>query len=225
MVSPNLNQPGSVVTPSLTQAPVEAAPLLTLPPEAAQCERCDKTLSSSKNLQMQKASGFQFLLPFFCLILTSFVPLVQLSHVPGTGLDPSYLFPPLLGSAPVPTSAALPLVSQPAPATCAFSYLSARKTDYSSLSLANRNKSVQSQQHNGQVMAKATAVIFWWMTQICQVQQHQQHQGSSAQDCLVGPSLQHPPAGGAQPAPAPARWDQEMASSSRSLGEGLPPGS
>ena len=157
--------------------------------------------------------------------MTFLNPMVQASHVPWTGLNPSYLFPPLLSSAPVLTSAAAPLVSQPASATCTLSYLSARKKDCSSLSLENRNKSVQSQQHHGQVMGKATAVIFWWMTHFCQVQQHQQGHGSSAQDCLVGPSLQHPPAGGAQPAPAPARWDQEMASSSRSLGEGLPPGS
>ena len=75
-----MDQPGTVVIPSLALAP----------PEAAQCERCDKTLSSRKNIQMQKASVFQFSLPFFCLILTFFVSLVQPSHVPGTGLDSSF---------------------------------------------------------------------------------------------------------------------------------------
>ena len=98
--------------------------------------------------------------------MTFLNPMVQASHVPWTGLNPSHGFPPLLSSAPVLTSAAAPLVSQPVTTTCALSYLSARKKDCSSLSLENRNKSAQSQQHHGQVMGKVTAVIFWWMTQL-----------------------------------------------------------
>jgi hypothetical protein len=79
-----MDQPGTVLITSLAPPP----------PEAAQSERCDKTLSSRKNIQRQKASVFQFSLQIFCLI-----------------------FPPPLDLVSVPTCAALPLVSRPVLAT------------------------------------------------------------------------------------------------------------
>jgi hypothetical protein len=115
-----------------------------------------------------------------------------------------------------------PRVSRPIPATCDFYYLADHETRSSLLSRSNKHMPVHSQQSYGQDMTKATAVIFWWVTQVCQIQQHIQHQEPVVHLSLVTPPSQHLQEGRAQPAPAQAGWDQERAATRGNLRKGLP---
>ena len=77
------------------------------------------TIHKKRSFVVSNVQIFLYPLPFIFSLWVSNVHHLEISHVPWTGLNPSYLFPPLLISASVLTSAAAPLVSQPASASCA----------------------------------------------------------------------------------------------------------